>query len=405
MVKSRLVIGDWTVERTANCLSGPDGAVDLEPRVMDLLMMLADRAGEVISKEDIMESLWGSIYVNEDALTRSMFKLRKALGDDARNPTYVATVSKRGYRLIAEVVSVNDSATDRAKFIARRRGIIVGVPVLLFVALLGWIGFSLISSSSPGEDTENVKLFRADGFYSQYTRKDNEAALRLYEAILDEEPMNAAALAGLSNALTQKVIRYEDHGSGEAARGSLTEALASDWLETDSARSTLQRAEELARQASDLNSAHGRAWRALGLVLSAQHDFIEAERAYERALVIDPDDWGTMINLSELYELTDRAAKATPYLEQAWFAMERRFEGEPISIRPWHSAVGLSVAKVKYDAGEYENSRLWYRRVLARDPLNADAVRGLSRTLKRLGDETAAEAICKDLFSASQELC
>ena len=100
---SLIQIGDWQADPAANRLIQPGVEVELEPRVMDLLMLLAGQPGNVISKEDIASSLWGDVYVNDDALTRTVFKLRKALGDDARDARYIETVSKRGYRLIAEV--------------------------------------------------------------------------------------------------------------------------------------------------------------------------------------------------------------------------------------------------------------------------------------------------------------
>jgi transcriptional activator of cad operon len=405
VVESRLIIGAWEVNQAANSISSPSGTAELEPRVMDLLMLLAAKPGDVVLKEEIVETLWGNVHVNEDALTRCVFKLRKVLGDDARNPKYIATVSKRGYRLIADVsVSAEEGQGPRTR-INPKRAIFIGVPAILALALLISNFLGPGASKPSATDPENGWLARADGFYSQYTRTDNEAALRLYEAVLDDEPRNAAALAGLSNALTQRVIRYQGPEGNDAERGSLTEAIESGWLNTSEANATLRRAVDLARRSTELDPSHDRAWRALGLALSAQTDFADAERAYERALVIDPDDWGTMINLSELYQLTDRADLSTPYLEQAWFAMERRFDEETVSIRPWHSAIGISVAARKAAIDELEESRLWYRRVLARDPLNSDAVRGLAETLKRLGDESGAAAVCAELAGASDERC
>ncbi|MEO1660908.1 MAG: winged helix-turn-helix domain-containing protein [Pseudomonadota bacterium] len=405
VVENLLVIGEWSVDQAANTIRGPGGTIELEPRVMDLLILLAARAGDVLSKDEIAEELWGDIHVNEDALTRSVFKLRKALGDDARNPKYIATVSKRGYRLIAKVEMIENDRDEQARAIRLNRALLTAVPVILIVALLSWTWLSSTVTTLSGSDPQNASLSRADGFYSQYTRTDNEAALRLYESILDQDPKNAAALAGLANALTQRIIRYQGLSDGEPARVSLTEALESGWLDAEEAQSPLQRATGLARRASETDPSHDRAWRALGLALSAQQDFSAAERAYERALVIDPDDWGTMINLSELYELTNRQDRSTPYLAQAWFAMERRYEEESVSIRPWHSAIGIFVASAEFEAGKFEESRLWYRRVLARDPLNAEAVRGLSQTLKQLGDDIGAEAVCRELATASEDRC
>lgn len=142
-----------------------------------------------------------------------------------------------------------------------------------------------------------------------------------------------------------------------------------------------------------------------GRALSAKQEFEAAERAYERALVMRPDDWGTMINMSELTKLMGKPERSTPYLDQAWHAMEQNFSDEPIAIRPWHSEVGLSVARAKMEDRAYQEAELWYRRVLAVDPLNADAVRELSGLLSRFGDPAAAEELCDALVRSSNEQC
>ena len=406
MADRHIRVGPWQVESTANRLSGPDGTRDLEPQVMDLLMLLAARPGEVVLKSDITKALWGEVHVNEDALTRSVFKLRKALGDDARNPAYIDTVSKRGYRLIATVEKVDLVSPIRSAKTARPLWLyLILLAVAIGGAVFAWMLAGSTDSNPRVSDAQATWLARADGFYSQYTRDDNEAAFLLYESILEDQPENAAALAGLSNALTQKLIRYSGPGSDGPGRRSLTEALASGWLDSTDAIATAERAVELAREATRLDPSHDRAWRALGLAHAAAQDFSKAERAYERALVIDPDDWGTMINLSELSKLTDRADQSTPYLEQAWFAMERQFAVDATSIRPWQSAIGLSVAVADAEAGNLLESKLWYRRVLARDPLNPEAILGLAETLRKLGDDREANALCAMLSGTAKDAC
>ncbi|WP_306250343.1 winged helix-turn-helix domain-containing protein [Parvularcula sp. IMCC14364] len=293
-----------------------EGDLELEPRVMDLLMLLAKSAGQVISKEEIIASLWGDVHVNEDALTRCVFKLRKALGDDARNPRYIETLSKRGYRLLADVTfaeSTHEGVTAQNAF-GWKVAIGLVLVLALTVAIFAMSDFKTgLQQLSPRDEVFADRLVRADDFYSQFTRADNEAALRLYEAVLDEDPKNAAALAGLSNALAQRVIRYQGPGSEQIRRGSLTAALESGWLENETALAELGRIVALAEEATTIDPAHERAWRALGLALSAQHEFEKAERAYERALLIAPDDWRTMINLSELNGLLGREDRSTPY--------------------------------------------------------------------------------------------
>jgi len=75
----------------------------IEPRVMRLLALLADRAPEIVSREELTEEVWQGTFVTDEVLTQSVSELRKAFGDDPREPRFVLTVPKRGYQLIAPV--------------------------------------------------------------------------------------------------------------------------------------------------------------------------------------------------------------------------------------------------------------------------------------------------------------
>ena len=378
-----LRVGNWQVDAISNRLSRTSQVLDVEPQVMDLLTLLAINAGEVVTKATIVEALWGNVIVNDDALTRCMFKLRKALGDDARDPRYIETVSKRGYRLIAEVsmVAPEEELPSRAKIDKRSVSfaLAAGATIVGVLFATGIISTAERPAPSTLATEEGHWVARADSYYSEFTRSDNEAALALYESILVDDPNNAAAMAGLANALTQRVIRYLGPGSEGDGRQSLTQALASGWLDTDDAIAKLQQAEALALKATEIDPTHDRAWRALGLVQSARKQNRAALRAYERTLVIDPEDWGTMINLSELYRLLGEPELSTPYLEQAWFAMDRQYEQDPVGVQNWHSATGLAIVDAKIEAGAQQEANLWLQRVLARDPLNREAQQRLEQ--------------------------
>ena len=99
----RLNIGDWWADRSTNELGGAGGTVRVEPKAMEVLMVLAARAGEVVSREELLAAVWPGVVVGDEALTQSIIKLRKAFGDNPRSPSYIETISKRGYRLIAPV--------------------------------------------------------------------------------------------------------------------------------------------------------------------------------------------------------------------------------------------------------------------------------------------------------------
>lgn len=101
-------IGEWAIRRDLNEIRRGEDVVRLEPRAMNLLVYLASRPGRVIGKDEIFDALWEGVFVSESALTRTIADLRKALGDDAKNPQYIATISKRGYRLVAPVIGLPD---------------------------------------------------------------------------------------------------------------------------------------------------------------------------------------------------------------------------------------------------------------------------------------------------------
>jgi DNA-binding winged helix-turn-helix (wHTH) protein/TolB-like protein/Tfp pilus assembly protein PilF len=103
MLGKRALIGDWSVEPTLGALQRGGETVRLEPRAMELLVVLASRPGEVVSREELLSAVWPGVVVGDEALSQAVTKLRKALGDDVRAPTYIETISKRGYRLIAAV--------------------------------------------------------------------------------------------------------------------------------------------------------------------------------------------------------------------------------------------------------------------------------------------------------------
>ena len=96
-------VGGWWVEPNADRLQQGERLVRVEPKVMDVLVYLASRAGEVVSRQDLERDVWRGALVGYDAVTKTVIKLRQALGDESRDPRYIETVPKRGYRLVAEI--------------------------------------------------------------------------------------------------------------------------------------------------------------------------------------------------------------------------------------------------------------------------------------------------------------
>ena len=96
-------LGDWLVEPSLNRISRGGSAVQLESKAMDVLVYLVGRAGEVVSHAELQDAIWQTEFVSYNTVTNRISELREALQDDAREPRYIETVPKRGYRLIAPV--------------------------------------------------------------------------------------------------------------------------------------------------------------------------------------------------------------------------------------------------------------------------------------------------------------
>jgi len=81
-------------------------SVPLKPKVLDMLLFLVERRGELIDKDDLMKEIWPDTIVEENNITVSMSMLRKTLGEDKQHPKFIETVPRRGYRFVAEVVEI-----------------------------------------------------------------------------------------------------------------------------------------------------------------------------------------------------------------------------------------------------------------------------------------------------------
>lgn len=86
--------------------------VALEPKAFEVLLFLLRNRGRLVRKTELLDAVWGDAFVTENALTREIALLRKALGDEARAPKYIETVPRRGYRFIAQVNAAPGEAAE-----------------------------------------------------------------------------------------------------------------------------------------------------------------------------------------------------------------------------------------------------------------------------------------------------
>lgn len=100
-------IGSWLIEPQLNTVARDGLTVRLEPKVMEVLVCLARHAGEPVSKEVLLETVWPNTFVTDDGLKRSISELRRVFEDDVREPRVIQTIPKRGYRLLVSVEPIH----------------------------------------------------------------------------------------------------------------------------------------------------------------------------------------------------------------------------------------------------------------------------------------------------------
>ena len=156
-------ISDWLVHPSLNTLERSDRTVHVEPKVMRVLLMLAEHSGDVVPKDMLLQNIWQDTFVTEDVLVRSISELRKIFEDNPRQARIIQTIHKTGYRLVVPVRWLHSSpastaaipvSPNPATLVAQekvpssiRNSRVVFAIALLSVAFAGWISDQHFRSS------------------------------------------------------------------------------------------------------------------------------------------------------------------------------------------------------------------------------------------------------------------
>jgi transcriptional activator of cad operon len=106
---TKLLIGDWQVDPASSEISRKGRTTRLDARAMRLLLCLADRPGQVVSIDDLINQVWAGVIVSSDSVYQAVTSLRRQLGDDAKQPIYIETVPRLGYRMVGKVRPLTES--------------------------------------------------------------------------------------------------------------------------------------------------------------------------------------------------------------------------------------------------------------------------------------------------------
>lgn len=111
-MKDPYKIGEWTVYPARNRLMRDGEEIVVEPRIVDLLNCFAAKPGEVLGRDFLIECAWDGVIVSESTINHTVGVLRRTLGDKARDPRYIETVAKKGYRLLQTPISIREGGDN-----------------------------------------------------------------------------------------------------------------------------------------------------------------------------------------------------------------------------------------------------------------------------------------------------
>ncbi len=297
-------------------------AVRLPPKAYDVLVALVQQRGHLVTKDELLKRLWPGTFVEEGSLNVCVSALRKALGEDARRPTYIETVARSGYRFIAAVRC--DPAGEKA--------------------------------FAPSARARPVELYELVGRGRSHLLSDSflelPAAVDAFRSAVEIDPTYAPAHAGLARA---RCVLAASHAVPH--QEAFAEAKAS------------------ALRALAMDSASADAQVALGTVLFlSEWDWTAAERSLQRALEINPDHTEALLQYGSLQEALGRLDDGLRCKQQA-LARDPRSPGVlvQIAISYWHQR-------------KYDDALVWAQRALDVNPKHAQACQFMSYVYLKIGD-------------------
>jgi len=282
MADPRFRFGSFTLDVAERRFTRRDAGrqpedIALPPKAFDVLVCLLRRAGQLVTKRELLQAVWPDTFVEEGILTVHVSSLRKVLGDD------IQTVPKSGYRFVAPVVIAHETT-------------------------------AAISKPEPASTPEVHELVgKARAHLASSSRSQIPAAIRAFEAAIALDPAYAAAHAGLAlSHCAEAEFRLRPPAAAFAdARAAALRALARDDGSAD-ARTALGAvmffgewdwigAERSLQRALETHPTHTQARLLYGRVLDAQGRFADALAMKLRALETDPFSPSVHLAIAQSY--------------------------------------------------------------------------------------------------------
>lgn len=262
--RENFVLGGVTVCPSTRTLQGPLGSTDLEPRVMQVLLVLADSAGQVVTRETLFNRCWGGVFVGDDSLNRAVAAVRRAVSL-AGGTFEIETIPRTGYRLAGaapQPVGDDNQVRGKARGLSRRQ-------------LAGGVGAAILAGGGLWWSIQSRENSRSDARFDELIGQA-ESAIRTEDA-------NPQIIQALETAVA---IRP---GSAKAwgLLGFFSIILA-QLSDPKQAEPLISRAQDAARRALSIDPREPNALLAMFELEGSTLDWFTRDQRLRRIIAIDP---------------------------------------------------------------------------------------------------------------------
>ncbi|WP_196139850.1 winged helix-turn-helix domain-containing protein [Aliikangiella sp. G2MR2-5] len=309
--KGKIEFDGFQFDLATHSLISLGGKLELSPKPSQILEILLEKAGKLVTREEIATTVWGEQVVDFDQNINFCIKqIRQVLKDDPKNPVYLETVPKKGYRFIAETSLVTPGTKSQTRLLTFKRIAVVAGLFLFIIGFKLWIGSSDLPEY-PAEVEQSLK--RAYYLYEQGGPENHERSQLLFEKVLKDHPEVGEAHAGLGLLKSQRAYTRQARAqvklhanralelSPGSSHGHLIEAKILFYWEwnVEQARIHFQKAAELDPQS--IPALHD-----LAVTAAIQGDLSSAEAAIHQALKVDPGRFQEHYHAGWFYQVAQR---------------------------------------------------------------------------------------------------
>lgn len=381
-------IGEFEVHPSLNQLAHQGKAIRVTPKVMQVLLCLAQRPNQAVTRDELLDSAWPDVAVNEDVLTSAISELRRIFQDSPRSPAVIETIPKIGYRLIAPLKAapasaalpeveepVGEPATQARPAKRWLLAAALATAALLLGLAIPWPGLTssdaALQATSPPSSAPPIHFreLKAPDYYQEGVEqlrlghyRGNENAIALFKKAIEADPDFALAYAGLADGFSQRVSRFGQ---------------PSQWA--DLALENAQKAVRLAPQRPE-------GYEALGLAYANRGMRQAALKHLGRAVQTDPSHFPSVYHLALLHHRLGDLANAVIWLKRAW------------QLDTGHPGIMSLLGEIHSQLDDYDQAALWFERAIEIEPMQGRHHAGLGTVALLRGQREGVTEGCRRIL-------